>query len=112
MQRFTLGKILALAVTVLVPFSNHVAAQPGHDQISIVIPAVQKRSTSLTDTDAALISYILAQGMKRHFQRSEGANRSAVILVPAPLSDDRPAALEKLTRINGAQIALSMKAFR
>jgi hypothetical protein len=91
---------------------NHAAAQPGRDQISVVIPAVERGSTNLTDADAALISYILAQSMKRYFLRSEGTNRSSVIIVPASVPDDRPATLEKLARINGAQIVLSMKAFR
>src|SRR4051794_12426168 len=107
MQRLTIGPIFTFAITILALFSDHVVAKAGHDQIAIVIPAVQKRSANLTDTDAALISYILAQSIKRHFQRSEGANRSAVITVPAPLSDDNPTALEKLARINGAQITLS-----
>jgi hypothetical protein len=110
MRRFGLRLAIAFAALSL-PTLDHAAAEPGHDQISVVIPAVQKRSTSLTDADAALISYILAQSMKRHFLRSEGSNRSAIILVPAPVQDDRPATLEKLARINGAQIALSMKAF-
>jgi hypothetical protein len=92
--------------------SGLAAAQPGLDQISVVIPAVEKRSTNLTDADAALISYILAQSMKRYFLRSEGSNRSSVVIVPAPVPDDKPATLAKLAKINGAQIALSLKAFR
>src|SRR4051812_4364144 len=84
--------------------SGSVATAAGLDQISVVIPAVEKRSTNLTDSDGALISYILALSMKRYFLHSDGANRSSVVLVPAPVPDDKPATLAKLARINGAQI--------
>lgn len=87
-------------------------AQTANDQISIVIPSVLKGSANLRDTDAALISYILGQSIKRHFVRSPGTHRSAIITVPAPLTDHKPSMIRKLARINGAQIALLMRAFR
>jgi hypothetical protein len=111
MRRFGFIGISTLTAVLMAPF-NHAATQPAHDQISVVIPAVQKQSTDLTDADAALISYILAQSLKRYFLRLEGTHRSAVIIVPAPLPEDKPATLAKLGRINGGQIVLSMKAFR
>jgi hypothetical protein len=116
MRQFGAGRVFALGAILMASFDYGVA-QPAHDQISIVIPAVQKRSTNLSESDAALISYIVAQNIKRYFLRSAGSgavqfSRSAVITVPAPLGDSKPRATEKLARINGAQIALSMKAFR
>jgi hypothetical protein len=111
MWRFASRQALVLAAVLMVVLGR-AAAQSGYDQISVVIPAVQSGSTNLTGADAALISYILAQSMKRYFLRSEGANRSVIVIVPASVPDNRPTSLQKLARINGAQIALSMKAFR
>lgn len=111
MRKYGLGTVFALAAGLMAPL-DYGAAQPAHDQISIVIPSVQKGTTNLSDADAARISYILALSIKRHFLRAEGVGRSAVVTVPALLGDNKPSAIGKLTRINGAQIALSMKAFR
>lgn len=105
------GGLFALTA-VLMPWSNCAAAQTANDQVSIVISSVLKGTANLKDADAALISYILAQSIKRYFMRSPGTHRSAVIIVPAPLPDKKPSTIETLARINGAQIVLSMRAFR
>jgi len=79
-----------------------------------VIPAVQKGSTDLTDADAALLAYIFAQSIKYHFVRNPGSgvHRSAIITIPAALDDNRASSINKLVRINGAQIGIEIKAVR
>lgn len=96
----------------LMAWINCGVAQTANDQISIVIPSVLKGNANLRDADAALISYILGLSIKRYFVRVPGMHRSAIITVPAPLTDHKPSVIKKLARINGAQIALLMRAFR
>jgi hypothetical protein len=87
--------------------------QEHNDQITVVIPALQKGSSDIRDTDAPLMSYLFAQSILCYFDRGSGnVHRSAVVQIPSPLDDDKPATLATLARINGAQMAVSMKAIR
>jgi hypothetical protein len=110
MRRIHFARILAFGLG-LITWSHHGAAQQANEQISIVIPSVLKGTTNLRDSDAALISYIVAQSIIRYFLRSPGTHRSSVILIPGPLTDHSPSTIKTLARINGAQIALLMRAF-
>jgi hypothetical protein len=72
--------LLPLAV-LLAGLPGHASAQAGQDQITIVIPAVQRGSADLKDTDAAWMSYIVGQSIKRYFVRPQGVHRSALLSI-------------------------------
>jgi hypothetical protein len=104
-----------LTVVVVGLFASHAHGQAVHDQIAIVIPAVEHSSADFDSADAVLMSFIVGQNIGWYFVREEGQkkfNKSAIVTVTAPLKDARPASIAALARINGAQIAVVMKAFR
>ena len=93
-------------------FPDRSGAQTASDQITIVIPAVQRGTADLSERDAELISFVFGQSIKRYFLRGENMHRSALVTIPAPLVGNQLSAMSTLARINGAQIAVLMKAYR
>jgi hypothetical protein len=87
-------------------------AEPGYDQIALVIPAVQHKEMDLDDETATWMSYIVGQSIKLYSRHLSGMHRSAVVIIPARLGTTDPSTIARLARINGAQIALVLTAFR
>jgi hypothetical protein len=107
-----LGTCILLSFVFGTAVPAHSGAQTATDQIAIVIPAVQRGTADLNAKDAELISFILGQSIKRYFLRGDKMHRSALVTIPAPLASNQLAAMSTLARVNGAQIAVFMKAYR